>query len=424
MVADLRRGAGRGVGSGRQVDQPAEDSDGAAAQPSEDPVPGAEHTTDVPAGRAGAPGADHRSAARRGAEPALWDVDTASAGPGGPPLHADDLPDGVVVADARGRIVLFNTLAAQLTGVPAESAIGRDYRVALPLNGLDGNNWWESSDPYGGDRERTRQPERMLCLPDEREILVAARYVRARPGGALVRLVVTLRDASSRAERSRADLVSEVAHELRSPLTSVKGFTSTLLNKWERLTDKQKLFMLETVNADADRVTRLIHDLLDVSRIESGRLEVRRQVVDLPAAVRRLVASRVASGYPEERFRVETRGELPQMWLDADKLEQILSNLVENGVRHGAGTVSIVIEPCEGGAAVSVRDEGQGIAPETIPRVFRQFWRSKRRGGTGLGLFIVKGLVEAHGGTITVGRAPNGGAEFRFTMPAGTPEFV
>lgn len=378
------------MGSGRQVDRPAEDSDGAAAQPTDEPV--------------------------------TSDLDIVATG--GIPLHADDLPDGIVVADARGRVVLFNTQAAQLVGVPITSALGRDFRTALPLRGLDGHDWWEASDPYGGDRDRTRQIERVLCLPDEREVLVAARYVRARPGGDLVRLVVSLRDASARAERSRADLVSEVAHELRSPLTSVKGFTSTLLTKWERLTDKQKLFMLETVNADADRVTRLIHDLLDVSRIESGRLEVRRQVVDLPEAVRRVVSGRVASGESEERFRVETHGELPQMWLDPDKLEQILTNLVENGVRHGAGTVSIVIEPCEGGAAVSVRDEGQGIAPETIPRVFRQFWRSKRRGGTGLGLFIVKGLVEAHGGTITVGRAPNGGAEFRFTMPAGTPEFV
>ncbi|MGV2384716.1 MAG UNVERIFIED_CONTAM: HAMP domain-containing histidine kinase, partial [Thermobifida fusca] len=98
--------------------------------------------------------------------------------------------------------------------------------------------------------------------------------------------------------------------------------------------------------------------------------------------------------------------------------------LVENGLRHGAGTVTIVIEPYKGGAAVSVRDEGEGVQPEAVPRVFRQFWRGKRRGGTGLGLFIVKGLVEAHGGTITVGRAPSGGAEFRFTVPAGTPEFV
>ena len=412
------------MGSGRQVDQPAEDSEGATARPSEDPASGAEPTTGIPAETDNTPEPDIRSKVRRGTAPTVWDVDTASADPSGTSLGADDLPDGVVVADARGRIVLFNLQAAQLTGVPAESALGRDYRAVLSLTGLDGHDWWEASDPYGGDRDRNRQSERVLCLPDDREVLVAARYVRARPGGALVRLVVTLRDASVRAERSRADLVSEVAHELRSPLTSVKGFTSTLLNKWERLTDKQKLFMLETVNADADRVTRLIHDLLDVSRIESGRLEVRRQVIDLNTAVRRVVASRVASGESEDRFRVETRGELPQMWLDADKLEQILVNLVENGLRHGAGTVSVVIEPCEGGAAVSVRDEGQGIAPETIPRVFRQFWRSKRRGGTGLGLFIVKGLVEAHGGTITVGRAPDGGAEFRFTMPAGTPEFV
>ena len=392
------------MGGGRQADHPEGDSGGGTAHSSDDPESG--HRPAVP-GAAGGTGpflpAQPTTPVRVVADPpptALWD------------------------ADARGRVVLFNAVATHLTGVPAESALGRDFRTALPLVGLDGHDWWEATDPYGGARDRVHQSERSLFLPDEREILVATRYVRARPQGELVRLVVTLRDAAARAERSRADLVSEVAHELRSPLTSVKGFTSTLLAKWERLTDKQKLFMLETVNADADRVTRLIHDLLDVSRIESGRLEVRRQVVDLAEAVRRVVAGRVAAGEPEERFRVETRGELPQLWLDADKIEQILLNLVENGVRHGAGTVSIVIEPCEGGAAVSVRDEGQGIAPETIPRVFRQFWRSKRRSGTGLGLFIVKGLVEAHGGTITVGRAPSGGAEFRFTMPAGTPEFV
>ncbi|MDT0328860.1 sensor histidine kinase [Nocardiopsis lambiniae] len=388
------------MGSGRQVDHPVEG--GGAAHPSVTPP-------------------DDGTGGDRNPAP-LWDVDGAVSGYA--PLHVDDLPDGVVVADARGRVVLYNAQAVQLTGVEATAALGRDFRMVLPLVGADGNDWWEASDPYGGDRGRTRQTERALYLPDDREILVAARYVRARPGGDLVRLVITLRDASTRAERSRADLVSEVAHELRSPLTSVKGFTSTLLTKWERLTDKQKLFMLETVNADADRVTRLIHDLLDVSRIESGRIEVRRQVVDVTEVVRRVVAGRIAAGESEERFRVETREGLPRMWLDPDKIEQILSNLVENGVRHGAGTVSIVIEPCEGGAAVSVRDEGQGIAPETIPRVFRQFWRSKRRSGTGLGLFIVKGLVEAHGGTITVGRAPSGGAEFRFTMPAGTPEFV
>jgi signal transduction histidine kinase len=95
-------------------------------------------------------------------------------------------------------------------------------------------------------------------------------------------------------------------------------------------------------------------------------------------------------------------------------------------VRHGRGTVTIEIESVGWGLAVSVRDEGEGIAPELAPRVFRQFWRgnSRRRGGTGLGLFIVKGLVEAHGGTIAVQRAPEGGAEFRFTVPTGAPDFA
>jgi signal transduction histidine kinase len=141
-----------------------------------------------------------------------------------------------------------------------------------------------------------------------------------------------------------------------------------------------------------------------------------------------VIAGRVAAGDTEERFRLDVRGPLPEMWLDPDKIDQILGNLVENAVRHGAGTVTIVVEPDahEEGAAVSVRDEGEGIPPEAAQRVFRQFWRgsSNRRGGTGLGLYIVKGLVEAHSGVITVQRAPGGGAEFRFTVPAGAPDYA
>ena len=242
--------------------------------------------------------------------------------------------------------------------------------------------------------------------------------------------MITLRGAEQRArlERSRADLVSTVAHELRSPLTSVKGFTATLLAKWPRFTDDQKRVMLETVNADADRVTRLITELLDVSRIESGRIEVHRELVDIPERARKIIAGRVAAGEPEDRFRLEVGRDLPETWLDADKVDQILANLIENAVRHGAGTVTTVVEPARGGGCswrspCPSATRGQGIAPEMAPRVFRQFWRAKRRGGAGLGLFIVKGLVEAHGGTIEVGRAPGGGAEFRFTMPAGTPDF-
>jgi signal transduction histidine kinase len=368
----------------------------------------------------------------------------------------DELPDGLVVADHMGRVAVFNRAAARLTGISAADVLGADVRQALPLRDADGRCWWMSADPYQGLPTRTRHPEMSLYLHDGTELLVTVGYVRDphceaeaayRSGpGPLRHLVISLRGAQQRArlERVRADLVTTVAHELRSPLTSVKGFTATLLAKWGRFTDDQKRVMLETVNADADRVTRLITELLDVSRIESGRMEIHRELVSIPERVEKIVAGRVAAGEPADRFQVVVTGELPETWLDADKVDQILGNLVENAIRHGAGTVTVVVEPVEAvtsradaapgapgslraasgpAVAVSVRDEGDGIPPELAPRVFRQFWRTKRRGGAGLGLFIVKGLVEAHGGTITVQRAPGGGAEFRFIMPAGLPDF-
>jgi PAS domain S-box-containing protein len=353
-------------------------------------------------------------------------------------VFADELPDGVVVADETGRIVVFNRVAARLTGLDPAEVIGKFVFDVLPLRDSEDRDWWVYADPYHGLPTRTRHPERSLYLADGTEVLVSIGYVRERdllPGASrsctVRRLVISLRGAEQRErlDRSRAELVSTVAHELRSPLTSVKGFTATLLNKWGRFTDDQKRVMLETVNADADRVTRLITELLDVSRIESGRMEVHRQLVDLPDRARKTIAGRVAAGDPEDRFRLEVRSGLPETWLDADKIDQILGNLVENAVRHGAGIVTIVVEPARmqddaagapDAAAVSVRDQGEGISPEVAPRVFRRFWRGKRRGGTGLGLYIVKGLVEAHGGTIGVWRAPGGGAEFRFIVPAGT----
>ena len=345
-------------------------------------------------------------------------------------LIADELPDGLVVADDAGRVVVFNRAAARLTGLAPEEAVGKYVFDVLQFRDEDGRDWWVCSDPYNGLATRTRHPERSLYLTDGTELLVSVGYVRDGRSGPVRRLVITLRGAQQRArlERSRAELVSTVAHELRSPLTSVKGFTATLLAKWGRFTDDQKRVMLETVNADADRVTRLITELLDVSRIESGRMEVHRQLVDVPDRARKIIAGRVAAGEPEDRFRLDAVPGLPETWLDADKIDQILGNLVENAVRHGAGTITIVVERARidvgdrpEAIAVSVRDQGEGISPEIAPRVFRQFWRGKRRGGTGLGLYIVKGLVEALDGDIIVCRAPGGGAEFRFTVPAGTP---
>jgi signal transduction histidine kinase len=245
--------------------------------------------------------------------------------------------------------------------------------------------------------------------------------------GTLNRVALCLRDTASRErlERNRSDLVATVAHELRSPLTSVKGFTATLLAKWDRFTDEQKKLMLNTVNTDADRVTRLLTELLDVSRIDAGRIQIRKQIIDLRATLHRVLAGKVAAGAAgADRFVVIDEGELPEMWIDPDKIEQVLHNLVDNALRHGAGTVTVVLRGTATGAEVSVADEGDGVPESNASRVFTKFWRGASRGnGTGLGLYIAKALIDAHGGTITVGRAPGGGAEFRFSLPAGGPVF-
>ncbi|MER5912991.1 ATP-binding protein [Streptomyces sp. NPDC001982] len=354
-------------------------------------------------------------------------------------IDPEELPDGLVIADEDGQVVCFNSAAARITAVRPEDALGQYLEKALPLEDLEGRRWWQLTDPYGGLATRVRQPERNLLLPGGREVLVSAQYIRGEPTGPVRRVVVCLRDteARRRTERSHAELIATVAHELRSPLTSVKGFTATLLAKWERFTDDQKRLMLETVDADANRVTRLIAELLDISRIDSGRLEVRRQPVDMGAAVGRHIQAYVAAGQLADRFLLRIEQPLPALWADPDKVDQVLSNLLENAVRHGEGTVTIEVTPAaspretenadstdDTATSVTVSDEGSGIPEESMNRVFTRFWRGSKRGGTGLGLYIVKGIVEAHGGTITVGRAPGGGAEFRFTLPAGTPAYL
>jgi PAS domain S-box-containing protein len=356
-----------------------------------------------------------------------------------PSLSADDLPDGLVVADGTGRVVAMNRAAERVLGRAAADVVGHDIREALPLQDTDGRNWWTCTDPWGGLPTRTGHRERLLLFqaPDgQREVLVTGAYRRSSPAGPVDAVLLGVRDAMARqrVQEEHGVLISTVAHELRSPLTSVKGFTATLLRRWDRFTDDQKRFMLETIEHDADRVTRLITELLDISRIDAGRLEVRRQPVDVAAATRRHIDRMVASGHDTHRFDLRAAGDLPEVWADPDRLDQVLANLLENAVRHGEGTVTVDIvassEPSAPGrpggrvVAVTVTDEGEGIAEEDMPRVFTRFWQGRRRGGTGLGLYLVRGLVEAHGGRITVGRGPEGGAQFRFTLPAEVPEHV
>ncbi len=341
----------------------------------------------------------------------------------------DALPDGVVVADGDGIVMVISSTAATMMGWDsAHEATGLPLDEVLRLQGSDGQEWLRCNSPYVGLRTRTAVPEQSWLLPDGTEVLVTARLHRARPLGEIERVAISIRSGKGRArlDRERSDLVATVAHELRSPLTGVKGFVQALINRWDRLNDEQKKLMLHTVSADADRLSRLIAELLDVARIDTGRLQMYRRPTDAAVLVSRIVDS-VGAG-TKRPIELEVVGSLEPIFADPDKFTQVVTNLVENAVRHGEGTVRVRLERDQQsgapagtpeGVLVSVADEGEGIPQELRRRVFTKFWTGGR-GGSGLGLYIVHGLVRAHGGVVTIDDAPAGGAVLCCSWPAFT----
>ncbi len=335
----------------------------------------------------------------------------------------DEIPDAIVVVGADGIVVSCNASTGRVLGVDREEMIGLALSDALPLSDAAGRDWWQVTNPFGGLSTRTRQVERVLQLPDGRYVLATASYVRASRGAPVDRVVVSLRgtEARDRAEREHADLIATVAHELRSPLTGIKGFTATLLAKWDRFTEDQRRLMLEAVDSDADRLTRLIAELLDVARIDAGRLELRRVPTDLSALVGKRVDAREAAGVDAARFAIDADDDLPDVWVDPDKMGQVLDNLIENALRHGEGTITLTVRQDPDGLVMSVADQGPGIPPGRAHRIFGRFWKGSDRGGTGLGLYVVNGIVEAHGGRIALVPPPEGGARFVVVLPVGDP---
>ncbi|MHB8511379.1 MAG: PAS domain-containing sensor histidine kinase [Actinomycetota bacterium] len=336
----------------------------------------------------------------------------------------DALPDAVVVARTPGVIEYLNPAAEKLTGWSNDEAGGRRIGEVIPLRDAAGFLLHERFDPFRIKLNTvSRSPEReyLLHTRDDEDIWVAVRASYQREeSGAVVRVVASLRDMGRRRrlDRAKSDLISTVSHEIRSPLTSVKGFTSTLLHRWDRFNDDQKRHMLRTINSDADRVTRLLTDLLDVARLEAGRLELRRQLIDIPAIAKE-VNSRLQIDHPDRPLTSQFSDVFPEVMADPGKIEQVIHNLVENAIKYaGRGSVEVTGDFDAEVVSVSVTDHGEGIDPLYHQHLFTKFYRrsGERTAGTGLGLYICKGIVQAHGGEIAVERSDVSGTVFTFTL--------
>jgi signal transduction histidine kinase len=339
-------------------------------------------------------------------------------------MPLDVIPDPVVRLDAQRRIAEVNRAAARLIGRDARDLTGEPVAGVLAPRRPDGTpmlvDGWHPSASLRGVKALPEHVVTISTPEGDVKARVTGTYERGEDGtvtGAL--LVLRLPRRSADQEPTGSEVVSTVSHELRSPLTSVKGYTSLLLNRWDRLKDEQKRMMLEQVHHDADRVTRLITELLDISRLETGRLVLRRQLVDLPELTTQVV-EKLTLTYGDLECAVTFPEGFPRVYADPDKLEQVLTNLVENAAKYASTSgMSVDGEVSESAVSIAVTDTGEGIPAADLPKVFKKFFRRDmgKPTGTGLGLWISRGLVEAHGGRLTAMSDLGTGSVFRFTLP-------
>ena len=331
-------------------------------------------------------------------------------------LEADDallraltesLNEGVIALDGRQSVVHMNEGARRMLGV-------RDA-IPFPADRLPRDRVLRDAVLAAHGGVSTDALETQL---NDRAVTLTARPLL--DGGAVVALfdVTPLR----RLEAVRRDFVANVSHELRTPLTVIGGFAETLQD--DAIPQEQRRRFAATILSNAQRMQRIVDDLLDLSRIESGGWVPNPVEVDVRVVAEEVIASARASA---DEKRIELRAEIApaaeRVFADPTALRQVLGNLVDNALRHTAsGRVTIFTTRGDGEVTIGVRDTGSGIAPEHLPRIFERFYRadaarSRQEGGTGLGLAIVRHMVEAHGGRVAAESEVGSGTTVRASFP-------
>jgi signal transduction histidine kinase len=319
----------------------------------------------------------------------------------------ESLEEGVLAIDERGMVVRINQRGRMLLDASARLPFARELLPRDPA--------LRSAVEHAMAGRATPPEEVML---HDRTVAVASRPLS--PTGA----VVTVLDLTvlRKLETIRRDFVANVSHELKTPLTAVSGFAETLLDDGIPLAQRRKF--VETIRDNAWRMQRIVDDLLDLSRIESGGWRPNVGNVDVADTVRDVFSAMQATA---DTKRIRLVSDIPPaagvVSADPTAFRQVVSNLVENAVRYThAGSVTLRTRRGEAGVWVDVRDTGIGIAPEHVPRIFERFYRvdparSREQGGTGLGLAIVRHLVDAHGGRVEAASMPGRGTTISVLFP-------
>jgi two-component system phosphate regulon sensor histidine kinase PhoR len=326
------------------------------------------------------------------------------------------LSDGVIITDEDGALLRMNGPAVQLLGLPAAPPSGlpfvqvsRDHELAALLRDAlaapDGSPRFAVVD-YGRSRRVLEATAQRLAGAEERLGLV------------VLRDVTELR----RLERVRREFVANVSHELRTPLASIKALVETL--EAGAMEDPAVAGdFLHRIVGEVDRLATLVDELLDLARLDSGRVVLHPEPLD-PGELLSRAAERLRPQTERARLALELRvpPDLPPVRADRARVEQVMLNLLHNAIKFTPpeGTITVTASVDGQMLEVAVRDTGVGVAEDELPRLFERFYKAdkaRRSDGTGLGLAIAKHIVQAHGGTIWAESRPGEGATVRFTLP-------
>jgi two-component system phosphate regulon sensor histidine kinase PhoR len=326
--------------------------------------------------------------------------------------------EGVMVVDIKGTILLMNRALKDLLQVKDE------FVDKKPLEILRNIEIQEMVDNTLKLKQGVESREISVLFPEEKILLVhAAPVVRENETEGAVLVFHDITDLR-RLEKVRQDFVANVSHELRTPVASIKGYAETLLDGALEDKNNAKDF-LKIIYTDIDRLARLIDDLLNLSRIESGKFKMNLQLCAISPIIKRIVSG-LNKQARDKSITIKTS--IPKkpgsLLIDETRIAQVLFNLIDNAIKYtrDGGDISLSVDEKNGFIQVNIADTGCGIAQEHISRLFERFYRvdkarSRELGGTGLGLAIVKYIIQAHQGEVFVQSTLGQGSVFSFTLP-------